>query len=112
MSVTLDQIEFAIQTIKSLAEKLPDSVPEASKEDKIYQVLKLNREGDTIWETFNRCMDILIAEDTRDPTTGRLPYIRRGRHGIVKVAAYLALVADDKAMKPFYELMIISALHG
>lgn len=84
-----------IQGIIALAHKLPDTIPDATKEDVICTAMKTT--GDTDWETFNRRFDAVFGDDCRD-ADGRLKYLRRGRLGLTAVCSYLQRVPDQKGM--------------
>lgn len=93
-----------ITQIDSLISALPETIPEATKDDIIYTAMKAN--GDTPFETFNRRMDAIIGEDLRDEQ-GRLRYLRRGRHGLKAVCAYLERIMDSDQPGMQYALMDI-----
>ncbi|KZT64308.1 hypothetical protein DAEQUDRAFT_741379 [Daedalea quercina L-15889] len=96
-----DHLEQLVQDITELSKKLPGSVPEATKDDKIYTVMT-SVTGNSHWGTFNRRFDILFGEDCRNEE-GRLHYIRRGRHGMAKVTSYLnRVIVDENTLKGFY----------
>lgn len=96
-----DSLEELVQDIVNLSKKLPQSVPEATKDDKIYEVMT-NVDGESAWATFNRRFDILFGEDCRDKN-GRLHHIRRGRHGMIKVTSYLSrVIVNENTLKGFY----------
>ena len=76
-----------ITNITTLSECLPESVPLASMEDKIYRVMT-GEEGEGIWHTFNRRFDAVFGQDCRDEQ-GRLHYLRRGKFGMGTVCNYL-----------------------
>lgn len=90
-----------IQRIVSLVPTLPDTIPEAEKDDVIYTAMK--KTGESPFATFNRRMDAIIGEDTRD-NAGRLQHIRRGRLGLKAVCAYFERVLDEPGLQ--YELMV------
>ena len=87
MAVPLEYIQTLITNIITLSKGLPQSIPVATKEDKIYTVMS-SPEGEDEWQTFNRRFDAMFGEDCRDKE-GRLHHIRRGLHGMAKVSAYL-----------------------
>lgn len=97
-----DRTHGLIQRILELVPTLPDTVPEASKEDVIYTAMK--KTGESAFATFNRRMDAIIGEDTRNEE-GRLQYIRRGRLGLKAVCTYLERVLDLPGLQ--YDLMDI-----
>lgn len=93
-------LEQLVQEIAELTKKLPSTVRDGSKQDRIYEVMtKIN--GETAWATFNRRFDILFAEDCRDEN-GRLHHVRRGRLGMNTVVNYLNLVINEDQLKGFY----------
>lgn len=91
-----------IQRILGLVPTLPDTIPEAEKNDVICTAMKTT--GESAFATFNRRMDAIIGEDTRDKS-GRLRYIRRGRLGLKAVCTYLERVLDQPGLQ--YDLMDI-----
>lgn len=95
-------LEQLVQDITDFSKRLPAEIQEATKDDKIYTVMTKVK-GDTPWETFNRRFDILFSEDCRDGN-GRLHHIRRGRHGMNVVAAYLSRVVNEDQLKGVYDL--------
>jgi hypothetical protein len=84
---TIPRIKTLVKSIRALSDSLPSSVPNATKNDKIYIVIS-TQEGRTPFETFNKRFDALFAEDCRN-SDGRLHYIRQGINGMGLVCAYL-----------------------
>lgn len=84
-----------IQRIVALVPNLPETIPEATKEDVIYTAMK--KSGDTDWETFDRRVNAIFGEDCRDEN-GRLQNLRRGRLGLNNFCAYLKRIPDLKGM--------------
>jgi hypothetical protein len=80
-------VKDLITNITTLSECLPASVPLASAEDKIYEVMT-GEEGENTWHTFNRRFDAIFGQDCRDEQ-GRLHYLRRGQFGMGIVCKYL-----------------------
>lgn len=76
-----------IVNIANLSRNLPVSLPKALSDDYIQHVLTAVK-GDDEWETFNRRMDLLFAENLRG-VDGYLPNIKGGRFGMRAVAKYL-----------------------
>ena len=99
---TLEQLA---QDITRLSKRLPTSIPEATKDDRIYATMTKVK-GDLPWETFNRRFDILFGEDCRNKE-GRLFYICRGRHGMNIVTAYLSRVVNEDHLKGSYDIAAI-----
>ncbi|KAH9911493.1 uncharacterized protein B0H18DRAFT_962180 [Fomitopsis serialis] len=96
-----DNLERIVQEIVELSKKIPNSVAEATKDDRIYDVMT-NIDGESAWATFNRRFDILFGEDCRDEN-GRLHHVRRGRHGMNKVTSYLTrIIVNENSLKGFY----------
>jgi hypothetical protein len=88
MSDPLEHAKSLIANIISLTKGLSTSIPPATKDDKISEVMS-GSEGESAWQTFNKRFDALFAEDCRDQH-GRLHHIRRGKLGMDKVCQYLA----------------------
>ncbi|TFY51128.1 hypothetical protein EVJ58_g10725 [Rhodofomes roseus] len=96
-----DKLEEIVEEIVDLIKHLPATIPDATKDDKIYHVMT-NVNEESAWATFNRRFDILFGEDCRD-LNGRLHYVRRGRHGMAKVASYLSrVIMNEDTLKGFY----------
>jgi hypothetical protein len=74
---------------------LPLSIPQGTKGDKIWNVMK-GDECDTAHETFNMRFDVMFGEDCRD-SSGRLHHISRGKFELGCVCLYLAKIdwSDD-----------------
>lgn len=83
-----------IVDLVSLCQKLPSSVPTASKDDQIYRIIS-EVQGDDPWQSFNRKFDLLFGEDCRDEG-GRLLNIRRGKYGMGAVCAYLMTINTEE----------------
>ena len=86
----LTTIRQLVKDITSLSNSLSDSVPQGSKDDKIYCVMN-TEEHNTPHETFNRRFDVLFAEDCRD-SHGRLHLVRQGKLGMGLVVSYLSKI--------------------
>jgi hypothetical protein len=63
-----------IQKIVYLSHRLPFKVALATKTDKIYTVFT-RPEGESQWNTFNKCFDAVFGEDCRDHTTKKHHFI-------------------------------------
>jgi len=87
---TIAGIKLLTKDIATLSNGLPQSIPQGTKADKIWNVMKVD-ERDTAFETFNMRFDAMFGEDCRD-SGGRLHHISRGRFGIGCVCSYLAKV--------------------
>ena len=87
MTISIKEISSLVDSISQLGKQLPKSVPEGTRQDKLYTALKSINEGN-IWETFNRCFDILL-EDCHDEHC-RLHHICHGHDGIGAESQYLA----------------------
>ena len=85
--LTVAEISSLVADICILAHGLPSSVPNGSKEDKIWAVMNLD-DSETPHETFNKRFDAMFGEDCRD-LHGRLHHVRRGKLGMGLVCAYL-----------------------
>lgn len=91
------QFSEKLAHLKALVPKIPRSVPLSKKSDRINQVfasIPHPEEGNEHHEAFNRRMDALFGEDTRDSTTGRLPNVKRGPFGMDLVVKYLTEASD------------------
>jgi hypothetical protein len=86
-------IKALLKEITAASNRLPSSIQQGSKNDKIWNVLNADA-GETAHETFNKRFDALFAEDCRDPA-GRLHYIRRGKLGMGLVCSYLSQIDWD-----------------
>ncbi|KAJ2920184.1 hypothetical protein MD484_g20, partial [Candolleomyces efflorescens] len=81
-----------VTTLHQLTKRLPTSVPLAPKDSRITTVftnIPVPKDPLEHWEVFNRRMDALFSEDSRDKATGRLPNVQRGKHGLDLVLSYL-----------------------
>jgi hypothetical protein len=85
--LTIAEISSLVADICTLANGLPLSVPNGSKEDKIWTVMNSD-DGETPHETFNKRFDAMFGEDCRD-LQGRLHHVRRGKLGMGLVCSYL-----------------------
>lgn len=85
--LTVAEITSLVTDICTLSNGLPSSVPNGSKEDKIWAVMNSD-DGETPHETFNKRFDAMFGEDCRD-LHGRLHHVRRGKLGIGLVCSYL-----------------------
>ncbi|EPS96491.1 hypothetical protein FOMPIDRAFT_1100993, partial [Fomitopsis schrenkii] len=100
-SIGHSDLEQLVQDITELNKKLPPTIREGSKQDKLYEVMT-KIDSETAWATFNRRFDILFAEDCRDEN-GRLHHIRRGRFGMNTVINYLnRIIVNEDQLKGFY----------
>lgn len=81
-----------IDKICYLSENLPDSVPLATKESKIFTAFSLP-DGENEYHIFNRRFDAAFGKDTVN-TDGSLKYMARGEFGMNKVAKYLDSLKD------------------
>ncbi|KAF4609484.1 hypothetical protein D9613_012328 [Agrocybe pediades] len=80
-----------VDELKSIAPKVPTSLPVATKKDKIYEVFeKIPTSTDVTvhWEIFNRRMDALFSAELRDPQSGRLLHLKRGKFGLDYILEY------------------------
>ena len=89
-SATVANIRLLVKEITTLSNSLLDSVPNGSKDDKIWSVMN-TEELDTPHETFNRRFDAIFGEDCRD-SNGRLHHVRQGKLGMGLVVAYLSKI--------------------
>lgn len=80
MAVSLEDITALVRRIQDMSKSLPQTVPESTKEGKLYEVMT-TMNGDSHWETFNRRFDNLFGEHCRDKN-GRLYHLRRGKYGL------------------------------
>ncbi|KAL1680095.1 hypothetical protein EV122DRAFT_208557 [Schizophyllum commune] len=103
MAVALEDIVQLSADIKALAKRLPQSVPIASKDGKIYRVMQ-ETHGESAWATFNKRFDSLYGMDCWD-TDGNLRNIERGKYGIDGVCKYLDIAVQQKSMP--YDLMAL-----
>jgi hypothetical protein len=85
--LTVAEINTLVAEICTLANALPLSVPNGSKDDKIWAVMNSD-DGETPHETFNKRFDAMFGEDCRD-VHGRLHHIHRGKIGMGLVCSYL-----------------------
>ncbi|KAF4612503.1 hypothetical protein D9613_012755 [Agrocybe pediades] len=80
-----------VDELKSITPMVPTSLPAATKKDKIYEVFeKIPTSTDVTvqWEIFNRRMDALFSAELRDPQSGRLLHLKRGKFGLDYVLEY------------------------
>jgi hypothetical protein len=87
---TIAGIKLLVKDITTLSNVLPPSIPQSTKSDKIWNVMKVE-ERDTAHETFNMRFDAMFGEDCRD-SGGRLHHISRGKFGIGCICSYLAKI--------------------
>src|SRR6266567_7333951 len=85
--LTVAEIGSLVSDICTLANGLPTSVLNGSKEDKIWAVMNLD-DGDMQHETFNKRFNAMFGEDCHD-LYGHLHYVHRGKLGIGLVCLYL-----------------------
>jgi hypothetical protein len=85
---TVADISSLVADISILAHALPPSVPNGSKDDKIWSVMNTD-DCETAHETFNKRFDAMFGEDCRD-LHGRLHHVRRGKLGLGLVCLYLS----------------------
>jgi hypothetical protein len=96
-----------VEAITLLTKNLPSSVPEGTREGKLYRVLTNdNYRGETPWETFNKRMDATFGEDCRN-AEGRLENMCRGRFGMDIVTKYLHIAIDQPGAKAFHIPMML-----
>jgi hypothetical protein len=87
---TIAGIKLLVKDITALSNVLPLSIPQGTKSNKIWNVMKVE-ERETAHKTFNMRFDAMFGEDCRD-SGGRLHHISRGKFGIACVCSYLAKV--------------------
>ena len=87
---TLADIGSLVADICAFANSLPSSVPNGSKDDKIWAVMNSDN-GETPHETFNKRFDAMFGEDCHD-LHGRLHHVRRGKIGMGLVCSYLTKI--------------------
>ena len=85
--LTVAEISNLVTDICTLANGLPTSVPNGSKEDKIWAVMHSDN-SETPHETFNKRFNAMFGEDCHD-LHGRLHYVCHGKLGIGLVCSYL-----------------------
>jgi hypothetical protein len=92
---TIAGIKLLVKNITMLSNALPPSIPQGTKVDKIWNVMKVN-EHDTAHEMFNMRFDAMFGEDCWD-SGGCLHHISRGKFGLGCVCSYLAKIdwSDD-----------------
>jgi len=88
MPVQVEDIKTSISHITVLCKEFLINVPIGNKRSKIYLVMTSDEGGDT-WQTFNKQLDALFAEDCRDGQ-GWLHHICHGEFGMDKVVQYLS----------------------
>lgn len=76
-----------IDKIAYLTEKLPSTVPTATKDSKIYSVFN-SKPGETDHQTFNRRFDAAFAAELVNDD-GTLQHLTRGEYGMDLVTKYL-----------------------
>ncbi|KAJ3501122.1 hypothetical protein NMY22_g19033 [Coprinellus aureogranulatus] len=84
------EFQSVLEQLKKL--KLPLSVPVATKDSRISEVfasVPVPTNPLLQWQACNHRFDSLYGEDLRDPETGRLPNILRGKHGLSLVLKYM-----------------------
>ncbi|TFY61097.1 hypothetical protein EVJ58_g4726 [Rhodofomes roseus] len=99
MAISAEDLVQLVNTISTLIKRLPPTIPEGTREDKIFKVMTGPiPKGEPHHETFNRRFDALFGEDCRDHN-GRLQHIRRGRAGMMLVTTYLTRIIDKDDVK-------------
>jgi hypothetical protein len=73
-----------------LSNALPLSIPQDTKADKIWNMMKVD-ECDTAHKTFNMRFDTMFGENCQD-SGGHLHHISRGKFGLGCVYSYLAKI--------------------
>jgi hypothetical protein len=84
---TIPRIKALIKSISVLSDSLPSSVLNATKNDKIYTVITMQKDG-MVFETFNKQFDTLFAEDCHN-LDGCLHYIHQGINDMGLMCVYL-----------------------
>jgi hypothetical protein len=90
---TIASIKLLVKDITTLSNVLPQSIPQGTKADKIWNAMKADKR-ETAFETFNSRFDAMFGEDCRD-SCGHLLHLRRGKFGITSVCSYLAKMNWD-----------------
>ena len=85
--LTIAEISSLVAEICTLANGLPSSVPNGSKEDKIWIVIN-STDGKTPHKMFNKQFNALFGEDCHD-LHGHLHHVCHGNLGIGLVCSYL-----------------------
>ncbi|TFY51404.1 hypothetical protein EVJ58_g10588 [Rhodofomes roseus] len=99
MAISAEDLVQLVNTISTLIKRLPPTIPEGTREDRIFKVMTGPiPKGEPHHETFNRRFDALFGEDCRDHN-GRLQHIRRGRAGMMLVTTYLTRIIDKDDVK-------------
>ena len=109
-----------VEELGALADRLPQSVPLGTEDDKIMQVfdsIPIPSNPSEQWEAFNKRMDALFGHELRDED-GHLIHVRRGPLGIDLVVKYfnsamnagnlnwdLALIKVDRIVEDLKGLM-------
>lgn len=93
MPTSVASIKLLVKDITTLCNVLPQSIPQGTKADKIWNVMKTD-ERETVFETFNSRFDAMFGEDCRD-SDGHLLHLRRGKLGITSVCSYLGKINWD-----------------
>jgi hypothetical protein len=91
-----------VNKIIHLASHLPESIPLATKEDKIYEVFTSKRSGND-FQIFNRLFDNVFGADLMD-SEANFRYLRRGPLGIGLVVEYLSVIPIQNLTR---QLMLI-----
>lgn len=82
----------AVAALEKAKKALPTSVPLAPKDGRIATVfsnLPVPQSPIEHWEIFDRRMNALYGEDTRNTTTGLLSNLQRGKYGLDLVVSYI-----------------------
>ena len=85
---TVAAIKTLVKNITALSNSLPQSVQQATKDDKIWSIMNAGQ-GKTAHETFNRCFDAMFGQECRD-STGCLEHIHKGKLRMGLVCSYLS----------------------
>ena len=95
-----------VNAITQLTKKLPSSVPEGKRDEKLYRVMTNdNYRGETPRETFNKHFDATFGEDCQN-AEGCLKNVCHGQFGMDIVTKYLHIAIDMPRAQAFHAPMM------
>lgn len=92
MTNAFTEFQSLLSSFNKLKKSLPTAVSLASKNSRIVEVFTnkpVPSNPIECWEVFDSRLNALYGEDLRDPKSGRLPNVERGKHGLDLVSSYI-----------------------
>jgi hypothetical protein len=96
-----------VNTITLLTKRLPSSMPKGKRDGKLYHVMTNdNYQGETPWETFNKCLDATFGEDCQN-AEGQLENVCQGQFGMDIITKYLLIAINLPRAQAFHAPMML-----